>query len=341
MGEEGDDPTVPRAVIHRKILDVAESRPDASLQAIADEVSGASLDLVDRVLAEYGDPHGDGSSDLAASDADGTAPNGAEEPGSNPDDESSPDADSPPSSGESLPAEREDATGNADATPPELTAKQRRTLRVVAENPGASQSAVAQQLDVTAATVSRRLNAIPGFDWQRRAAFARRLFGSDDTASGHSGLSVESPPAASADDTGAAAEPADSTPASAADRAPDETSTSGDDAPGQPATERSPNQPATERLPGEVARGAVRLDGDAEAAQPSVLGDEESLSTALDRLHRSISDLERQLETADCPDASGRLDPELVHKVVHACIESDDISSDEEVVVLRRLLGAE
>ncbi|MFB6233651.1 MAG: winged helix-turn-helix domain-containing protein, partial [Haloarculaceae archaeon] len=46
----------PRAVIHRRILDVAESRPDASLEAIGDEVAGATTDLVEQVLDEYGDP---------------------------------------------------------------------------------------------------------------------------------------------------------------------------------------------------------------------------------------------------------------------------------------------
>jgi hypothetical protein len=68
-------------------------------------------------------------------------------------------------------------------------------------------------------------------------------------------------------------------------------------------------------------------------------GGQAALSTALDRLHRSIAGLERRLENADCPDASASLDPELVHKVMHACIESDDISSSEEIVILRRLLG--
>ncbi|PSQ29484.1 hypothetical protein BRD06_02825 [Halobacteriales archaeon QS_9_67_15] len=49
----------PRAMIHRRILDVAASDPEASLAAIADEVSGASTDLVDRVLDEYGCPAGE------------------------------------------------------------------------------------------------------------------------------------------------------------------------------------------------------------------------------------------------------------------------------------------
>jgi hypothetical protein len=50
------DPSIPRAHIHREILDAAADAPDASLDAIADEVPSATADLVDRVLAEYGDP---------------------------------------------------------------------------------------------------------------------------------------------------------------------------------------------------------------------------------------------------------------------------------------------
>ena len=46
----------PRAVIHRRILDVAQARPDAPIETISEEVNGATFDLVERVLEEYGDP---------------------------------------------------------------------------------------------------------------------------------------------------------------------------------------------------------------------------------------------------------------------------------------------
>ncbi|MFB6191979.1 MAG: hypothetical protein ABEI11_01515 [Haloarculaceae archaeon] len=50
------EPDTPRAVIHKRILDVAADQPDASMAAIADEITGATTDLVERVLDEYGDP---------------------------------------------------------------------------------------------------------------------------------------------------------------------------------------------------------------------------------------------------------------------------------------------
>lgn len=46
----------PRAMIHKRILDSAESDPDASMERLAAEVAGASPALVERVLDEYGDP---------------------------------------------------------------------------------------------------------------------------------------------------------------------------------------------------------------------------------------------------------------------------------------------
>lgn len=53
---DGGRSSVPRAVIHKRILDAAESDPDASMDELAAEVPGASTTLVEKVLEEYGDP---------------------------------------------------------------------------------------------------------------------------------------------------------------------------------------------------------------------------------------------------------------------------------------------
>ena len=63
MSRADNRDTRPRAMVHRRILDVAASRPDATLSAIAGEVSGASPSLVERVLDEYGDPAGEDPDD--------------------------------------------------------------------------------------------------------------------------------------------------------------------------------------------------------------------------------------------------------------------------------------
>jgi len=46
----------PRAIIHKKILDLAEERPNTTITELAEIVNGASAELVEHVLEEYGDP---------------------------------------------------------------------------------------------------------------------------------------------------------------------------------------------------------------------------------------------------------------------------------------------
>ncbi|TYL36396.1 hypothetical protein CV102_22480 [Natronococcus pandeyae] len=55
-GRIEQETTVPRAVLHKKILDAAAERPDASMEELAEDISFATTDLVERVLDEYGDP---------------------------------------------------------------------------------------------------------------------------------------------------------------------------------------------------------------------------------------------------------------------------------------------
>ena len=49
-----------RAVAYRNVLDVARERPDASPEAVADEVDDVSTPFVERVFEEFGDPTGGG-----------------------------------------------------------------------------------------------------------------------------------------------------------------------------------------------------------------------------------------------------------------------------------------
>lgn len=61
-------------MIHKKILDRAEEDPSLSIQALADDIAGASAELIEAVLEEYGDP-GDEDPDGAAGDAELTGSN--------------------------------------------------------------------------------------------------------------------------------------------------------------------------------------------------------------------------------------------------------------------------
>jgi len=169
MSKSGDSGGTPRAIVHKRILDVAASNPDATLDDIAGEISAATPDLVERVLAEYGDPADQEESDPMT---------GNEQPPAERDEQSATDP-QPESEAES---ERESESEPEPASAPdpsegELTVKQRKTARVVHEHPDASQAKIADELGVTRATVSRRLNEIPGFEWAERAAFTEALFG--------------------------------------------------------------------------------------------------------------------------------------------------------------------
>lgn len=138
-----NDQDAPRAVIHRRILDAAASEPAASMEELAEEVVGASTDLVERVLDEYGDP-----AQAAAHEETITE-------------------------GESM---SEHATVPTQA---DLTDKERETLRAIADHPAATQAGLAEHLGVSRATVNKRLNDIEGFEWQDRHRFVDAVLGEE------------------------------------------------------------------------------------------------------------------------------------------------------------------
>lgn len=130
----------PRAIIHQNILEAARDDPDASLEELAAQVSGATIDLVERVLEQYGDPMDDG----------------------NPGDESVL------------------SMGDFDGIPiSELTETQRETLEVIAANPEATQREIGSMLGISGPSVNRRVSSIPGFEWSNRAAIVEQLFDPD------------------------------------------------------------------------------------------------------------------------------------------------------------------
>lgn len=131
--------TTPRALIHQKILDNAADDPDASLEDIATDVSGANPDLVERVLNEYGDP----GADDTQSDSDG-----------------------------------QEATQAVDSSrlPEDYGTFELDALRAIYEHPEASQRDLAGILGVAPSTVNRRVNSIRGFEWNDRETFVERLF---------------------------------------------------------------------------------------------------------------------------------------------------------------------
>lgn len=266
---------------HKKILDVAAEYPTASVDSLAEKVPSATPDLVENVLEEYGDPASEESSDgdqqsgesttdsdagQQAADAttDADVEQRSEDATADEADESEAHTDT--DGGES--ADEEPPSDGSDYPDPEdLSERERATLEVVAEHPEASQRDVAARMDVTAATISNRLNGIEGFDWADRQAFATTVLDA----------------------------------------------------------EADPEQPETD--------GATVSDPEMTQTQ----SDQPDIET----LHERIVTVERQLEQLDgapADDPAAFEDPELVHKIVHACLESERISEDEELEILEQFL---
>lgn len=285
--------------------------PDATMADVAGDVSGASTDLVERVLREYGDPaavesdpDGQTASDGGSAAVDGQA--AASETGSSdsPSEttETADDAGEPPgSSAEETPDDRQQSDAEEASEPErtasseeasvvgpgELTGKERAVLEVVVERPTATQQEVADVLGVSRATVSKRASGIEGLDWQRRAAFVERLFDDEAVLTRGAGDS------------------------STADR-------------------------------DTIERSDARTDGDrhssAKTAADRATG-ADSTAEVLSRLDRIEDRLERVESSEET--AGGFADPELAHKVVHACMESEHVSGDEELRVVAAVLNGE
>lgn len=151
----------PRAIIHKRILDEASDNPNASLEALAEEVPGASVDLVGRVIEQYGDPVEEQVSTVDIEE-ENSEPNLAEGPAAE------------PSSSVAASLEKE-----------ELTAKQRETLRQINVEPEATQEEIGEALGVTGATISNRLRDITGFVWEERQDFVSGILGSPLIGDGH------------------------------------------------------------------------------------------------------------------------------------------------------------
>lgn len=238
----------PKGIIHKQILSVAADQPDASPMKIAARVSGASIQMVERVL----DEHGDSAPDPSAAHATNSASN-RPELGS----DSSLTAVNPPSLSE-------------------LTTKQQQTLHRIYEQPGATQSDLAEAFEVDRTSISHRLNNVDGFEWDRRHEFVERLF--EDEAE-----STEEPEA---------------------------------DSPRSETTPADDMDTETAATPQHDDSAAPRANG-----------------TAGDSTPDSDTDLERS-DTLTI-----ELDSSLAHKVLHACLDSEHISTNEELELLQDLLS--
>jgi DNA-binding Lrp family transcriptional regulator len=260
MSADDDARSLPKSMRHKQVLDVAEKNPDASVEELASMVPSATTELVEHVLEEYGDP--------------ATTTESEEKPAST---EENP-ADSDDSSDRT--AETIDDTAGTESSeertseypePEALSEKQREVLAVIAAHPEATQREIGEWLDVSASTVSNRVNSIEKFEWNDRASFVEAVY---------SGSS-------------------------------------------------SPEKTADSGTTGETVSSETM-----NSATPDTTAD---IETELTRLEERIAELEATL-TDETDETAAFSDPELVHKVVHACMKSDSISEAEELRILQSLL---
>lgn len=234
--------TQPRAIIHKQILNAAESNPADSMEEIAENVSGASTKLVERVLDEYGDP---GQEHHQSNDEQLNHPG---DPSERPE----------PEAGIAM-SDRDNGTrDNLKTNFDELSDKQLHTLQTISEHPEATQREIADMLDVSAATISNRVNSIDEFDWQQRKEFLTTMF---------------------------------------------------------------------------EENGVSKIN---ENRQKTVLN--QDIAGRVENLSERIETLEKKFEEQPDQGQIALAEPDLMHKVVHACLTSEQITEDEELQILQSVL---
>ncbi|QLG48528.1 MarR family transcriptional regulator [Natrinema halophilum] len=228
----------PRAIVHKKILDIAEDEPDASIEELAGLVNGVSVDMVEQVLEEYGDPVADSPTEVEEG-ANSHTMNEVIETNS------------------SVPEGESHLENEIDLE--KITEKQHETLRAIYKNPEATQKELAENFDVSSATICHRVNNIDAFEWDTRQEFVERVFEDKEPSKGT-----------------------------------------------------------------KMSSEKASLD----------------LTDEIDELDQRIQSIERNLKERSRPRTAFD-DPDLVHKVVHACMDSDQISEEEELRILKELVGGE
>jgi hypothetical protein len=320
MAESSRQPSdaVPKALIHKKILDAARDAPAASVEDVADSVSGATPELVANVLEEYGDPgidEGD-ADDGATGDETHDATTSTDDDATDETEEERVDDDSAA------------APGAVDRA--SLSDSQIETLRAIHRHPEATQQELADELGVVRATISNRVNDVDGFDWQHRRSFVEAFF-DDGVVARNSGETTAEPDAATPD--GGDTDSADSTTASG-DTAGDDHTTGDASETRQTTDSTSPDQLTVET--------ATDLDEADEERRPGVA----RIDARLGELESAVGRLEASFD-ADDPAGDGAagdsgddddLDPELLHRAATAILEDDRIGESEALTLLRHLL---
>lgn len=123
------------------------------MRALADDVPGASIGLIEKVLDQYCDP-GEKQAFQEATEEQLTT-----------------------KSDLSIDDASEEPPNDAPPTPEALSGKQIETLWEIHNQPTSTQSEIGDVLGLAQPTINNRLISSPDFSWENRKAFAERFFG--------------------------------------------------------------------------------------------------------------------------------------------------------------------
>lgn len=82
-----------------------------------------------------------------------------------------------------------------------MTSNQLKILQKIRENPDVTQREIGEKLQISASTVSKRVNAIHGFEWSERYEFAKQALGGEQSPLEEAELSSGSEAPTSESDT--------------------------------------------------------------------------------------------------------------------------------------------
>ena len=348
MSESETESSQVNSIRQKRVLEIAEKKPNASLSEISEEIPSATVDYVDRILDRFGDPAAS-----AEESPDGSQPedtdsetNKQNKPQSKNTNKEKMSKEDPPTSPPTIPSTGSDSTHEPDQTdvtreseepsiadnlggsqkesdgeipdPDDLTQKERETLRAIHYEPTAAQKEIANMLGVSRATVSNRVNAISGFNWQNRESFVEEMFDEeiiidDSITDGSNQSNTEEINSNSYNQNSSISDTSSSVTSKAISEEIDDDNVAS----------------KTE----EVNQAA----GD--SVNPGVSEDIAEMADRMNEIERYLDELEENVKNTGSHSDSLLDDSELLHKVIHACMNADVISEEEELKILEAITG--
>ncbi|MFC7114576.1 winged helix-turn-helix transcriptional regulator [Natronoarchaeum sp. GCM10025703] len=341
MSTDDDSTPFPQSIRHKQVLDTAEDHPDASIDEIAAMVPSATPDLVERVFDEYGDP---------AADEDATEESSPEDPSMESDDRDDPDtaeattdavtrneeavsdeAPTPDGGAASDGEPTSDAEGAPEETSPSGPDESTEPTTEGTEDSHAGEDAAESASDdlPTAETLSEKQREVLAVVAERPAATQQEIGDRLDVSSATVSNRVNSIEGFDWSARETLVEQVFDEPPTAA--------VTTDGGPAVESTSTDTEQPESTDIGQSESTTADDEQADTDGSDPTA-----EIEDELARINERLAALEAADEQESSSESAGTdsafADPALVHKVAHACLDSDAISEAEELRIFEELL---